>query len=130
MGTLKKPGGRFGFGSGAFSLIVGCQVLFLAAFGIVGLVVFWYAFVLRLVREGWREDIWVGLLPLVFTAFAAIGIWAILWFNRVEVEEPLPSSTIPEGNCRNAEARREPVEPDPVGARSSPSSGTSSSSSS
>ncbi len=97
MGIPGKPGGRFGFGSGAFSLLVGCQLLFLVAFGAAGLVVFWYAFVLRLVRTGWQPDIWVGLLPLLFTAFAALGIWAIFWFRRVEVEEPLPSSTIPEG---------------------------------
>jgi hypothetical protein len=99
MGTRKKPGGRFGFGSGVFSLFMGCQVLFLAVLGIGGFVVFWQAFVLRLVRRGWSGDIWVGLLPLVFTVFAAIGIWATFRFSRTEVEEPLPSSTIPEGSA-------------------------------
>ena len=84
MSTGRRPGVRSLFGSGASAVITGCQLLFLAAFGLVGLVVFWQAFVLRLVREGWKEGIWVGLLPLLFTAVAAAGIWAIFWFHRVE----------------------------------------------
>ncbi len=84
MNTRKAPGVRFRLGSGVSAVITGFQLLFLAGFGIVGLVVFWQAFVLRLVRDGWKEDIWVGLLPLLFTAVAAAGIWAIFWFHRVE----------------------------------------------
>lgn len=97
MDSPKKPRAWFGFGSGETFRIVGCTVLFLAALGLVGLFLFWHVFVLRLVREGWQDDIWVGLLPLVFTVFAAIGIWVIVWLNRSEVEEPPPASTIPEG---------------------------------
>ena len=96
MNTRKKPGGRFVFGSGVSSIVLVIQSLFLLAFGVVGLWAFWYAFVVKLYRKGFTDDLWVGLLPLVFVAVSAGGIAALLWFHWVRDEEPLPASTVPE----------------------------------